>query len=130
MYSLWYVICCVLVWRGRGGICRLVMSVGQSWKSCHVEAPRAQNPPPPHKSTHAERARPPPHPRTAPVRAPSRRRLSSHAPSSTLLLRATTGSPWPIKEHHKIPSGVPIAHSHPPAKHPDPASSWAVFILN
>ncbi|KAH3888096.1 hypothetical protein DPMN_012121 [Dreissena polymorpha] len=57
-----------------------------------VPVPRAQSKPPPLEHTHAERARPPPPPRPhiAPAEPPSRWSLLRQAPSSTLLLRATT----------------------------------------
>ncbi|KAH3815831.1 hypothetical protein DPMN_144364 [Dreissena polymorpha] len=109
VYSVWYVIIVhlsgaeeeVSVGNLRSSVSREGLYI--------VAVPRSQNPPPPHKRTHAERARAPPPPHTAPARAPNRRRPPRQAPSSTHLLRATTNQSRtnhgaiqsPTQSHHR-----------------------------
>ncbi|KAH3701292.1 hypothetical protein DPMN_076275 [Dreissena polymorpha] len=131
VYSMWYVIVVHL-----SGAEQQV-SVGYSRSSVSreglfiVAVPRSQNPPPPHERTHAERARapPPPRPHTArpePPTAEAPRDNHPHPPSRRARQQI---SQEPTMETPKAPPEVTIVLSHPPAKHPDHVSSWAVFIL-
>ncbi|KAH3755604.1 hypothetical protein DPMN_190302 [Dreissena polymorpha] len=111
VYSMWYVIVVHLSGAEEEVSVGYLRSSGSREGLYIVAVPRSQNTPPPHKRTHAERARapPPPRPHTAPARAPNRWRPSRQAPSSTLSLRATTDQsstnhgvpPSPTQSHHR-----------------------------
>ncbi|KAH3861740.1 hypothetical protein DPMN_024674 [Dreissena polymorpha] len=101
-----------------------------------VSVPREQStPPPPHPS---EPEPPPPTPcarilpRPEPPAAGASRDKHPHPPSCCARQQI---SQEPTKECHTTPPGATIVHSHPPAKHPDPAShpdhasGWAEFYL-
>ncbi|KAH3790981.1 hypothetical protein DPMN_169190 [Dreissena polymorpha] len=98
-----------------------------------VAVPRSQNPPPPHKRIHAERARAPPPPRRARIwprpehpTAGDPRDKHPHPPTRCARQQI---SQEPTMEPSKALPRVTIVLSHPPAKHPDHVSSWDVLIL-
>ncbi|KAH3729228.1 hypothetical protein DPMN_055194 [Dreissena polymorpha] len=108
----WLSLCLERKRRSLSGVLRPSVNRGRLYL---ISVPRAQqNTPPPHKRTHAERARAPPPPHTAPPRAPNHWSLPRQAPTSTLLLRATTDQP-------RTDQGV--SHKATPGQEPNTDSS-------
>ncbi len=130
VYSMWYVIVVHLSGAEEE------MSVGYLRSSVSreglyiVAVSRSQNPPPPHKRIHAERARAPPRARILPrpehPTAEDPRDKHPHPPTRCARQQI---SREPTMEPSKALSRVTIVPSHPPAKHPDRVSSWDVLIL-
>ena len=130
VYSVWYVIVVHLSGAEEE------VSVGNLRPSVSreglyiVAVPRSQNPPPPHKRIHAERARAPPRARILPrpehPTAEDPRDKHPHPPTCCARQQI---SREPTMEPSKALSRVTIVPSHPPAKHPDHVSSWDVLIL-
>ncbi|KAH3893600.1 hypothetical protein DPMN_017748 [Dreissena polymorpha] len=114
MYSLCYVVAEPLSGAEEEEFVGCFTSVGQSWKAVSISVPRAQNTPPPHKRTHAERARAPRariRPRPEPPTAGAFRDKHPHPPSCCAQQQI---SQEPTKEFPKATPGVTIVLSHPP----------------
>ncbi|KAH3703036.1 hypothetical protein DPMN_078064 [Dreissena polymorpha] len=111
VYSVWYVIV-----------------VHLSGAEEEVVVPRSQNPPPPHKRIHDERARAPPRARILPrpehPTAEDPRDKHPHPPTCCARQQI---SREPTMEPSKALSRATIVPSHPPAKHPDHVSSWDIM---
>ncbi|KAH3850982.1 hypothetical protein DPMN_093458 [Dreissena polymorpha] len=110
----WLSLCLERKRRSLSGVLRPSVNRGRLYL---ISVTRAQNTPPPHKRTHAERARPPPpprariRPRPEPPTAGASRDKHPHPLSCCARQQI---SQEPTKEFTKATPGVTIVLSHPP----------------
>ncbi|KAH3805351.1 hypothetical protein DPMN_133653 [Dreissena polymorpha] len=108
----WLSLCLERKRRSLSGVLRPSVNRGRLFL---ISVPRAQKTPPPHKRTHAERARVPPRarirPRPEPPAAGASRDKQPHPPSCCSRQQI---SQEPTKEFPKATPGVTIVLSHPP----------------